>query len=102
MYALKKMMCAPVIHTLLTMPTIRPCRKNLAGAKRAMRYAQTMKMTSQKSGSIFDGMTKTVAMAIANPKRESAKTSFQFTAGPVTYQLTGRSSSYREETSALV
>jgi hypothetical protein len=35
-------------------------------------------MTSQNAGSMFEGMTYTVAMPIASPKRDSWKIIFQF------------------------
>jgi hypothetical protein len=34
-------------------------------------YAQIPKIISQKTGSIVDGIQKTVAMAIASPNKES-------------------------------
>jgi len=37
-----------------------------------------MNITSQIGGSIFDGITNTVAIAIARPNNERRKISFQF------------------------
>src|SRR6266545_8214645 len=64
------------------MPTRKPCRKNFPGARAAIAHAQTMKMTSQNHGSIFDEITKTVATAMARPKRERRMINFQFVAPP--------------------
>src|SRR5438477_3119748 len=73
-------MCAAVTQTLFTMPTSKPCRKNFPGARAAIAHAQTMKMASQHHGSIFESITKTVPTAMARPKRERRKMSFQFIA----------------------
>src|SRR5215469_4776764 len=42
-------------------------------------------MTSQHSGSMFEGMTKTVAIPIASPNRESSPISFQFMVSPLPF-----------------
>src|SRR5229473_572967 len=44
-------------------------------------------MTIQNAGSMFDGMKKTVAIPIANPKRESCRINFQFTSGTLSSTL---------------
>src|SRR5438270_6374686 len=62
------------------MPTRKPCRKNFPGARAAIAHAQMTKMTSQHHGSICDVITKTVPTAMARPKRERRKISFQFIA----------------------
>src|SRR5438128_11943689 len=77
------------------MLTIRPCRKYFPGARTAMIQAQIRKIASQKKGSTFDGITKTVPTAIASPKRESARTSFQFMVYPEPNR--GRSANRRKK-----
>src|ERR1700685_2015023 len=47
-----------------------------------MTNAEITKITSQNSGSMFDGITKTVAMPMARPKSESKKIIFQFMSLP--------------------
>src|SRR4051812_9919597 len=60
------------------MPIARPCTKGIGTARLPMIQAQTMKIASQQSGSMADGMTKTVRMPMTSPKIESCRTSFQF------------------------
>src|SRR5689334_2885998 len=67
-----------VIQMLLTMLMSRPCRKNLPVAYRATQKAQMIKIASQNSGSIFDGMTYTVAKPIARPNNDKRRINFQF------------------------
>src|ERR671923_1458524 len=43
------------------------------------------KITNQKSGSTFDGITKTVAMPIASPNKESSPINFHFMVSPLKF-----------------
>jgi hypothetical protein len=43
-----------------------------------MMKAQMINIASQKNGSMFDGITYTVAIAMARPNKERLKISFQF------------------------
>jgi hypothetical protein len=65
---------ARLTQTQLARLTKKPW-KVLLGAPLAIVTAQTQKIASQNMGSMFDGMTKTVATAIAKPKSESWKIS---------------------------
>jgi len=58
---------------LFTILTSSPCRKYLPGAYFAIRYAQIIKIISQKNGSMCDGIRKIVAKPIASPKSDRAK-----------------------------
>ena len=71
MYAPKNAAWAAVIHTLFTRLTRNPCKKYPPGAFWLIRHAQKIKMTSQKKGSMPEGIQEIVANAIASPKRES-------------------------------
>ena len=67
-----------VIHTLLNILTIKPCRKYFPGAFLAIIYAQIIKIISQNIGSTVAGINEIVAIAIARPNNESRKINFQF------------------------
>src|SRR5882672_6468594 len=66
-------MCAPVIQTQLTRLTEKPCKKCLSERLRAISTAHATKITTQKRGSMLDGITKTVATPMARPNRDSCK-----------------------------
>ena len=60
-----------------------------------MRNAQIRKMASQHMGSILEVMSETVAKAMASPKRERPKISFQFMQYLFRYFKTNESFQYR-------
>jgi hypothetical protein len=48
----------------------------------AIKYAEAMKMASQKNGSALEEMKNTVASPIAKPNSDSCRISFQFIVPP--------------------
>ena len=70
-YVVENNTWAPVIHTQLSMLTMNPWRKYFPEHFREMTYAQKRKTASQNTGSMLEGIQNTVAIAIANPNRES-------------------------------
>lgn len=65
------MICAKVIQTEFKILTQNPLRKYLPEHFVAIMQAQIMKIIINKTGSSIEGIQKTVAKAIVNPKSES-------------------------------